>query len=49
MRQGGGEEEKASGGGGNVGEQGEGLSVLCGSFRECEGVQVSGEGDERGR
>ena len=42
VRQGGGVEEKASGGGGTAGDIGEGISGLWLSFRECDGIQVSG-------
>ena len=44
-RQGIGAEEKVDSGGGTAGEIVEGLSGLWCSFGECDGVQVSGEGD----
>ena len=46
MIQGGGAEEKADGGGGTMGDLGEGLSGLWRTFIECDGVQISGEGDD---
>ena len=48
MSQGGGAEEKAVGGGETAGELGEGLSGLWCTFRECDDVQISGEGDYGG-
>ena len=47
--QGGGAEEKAVSGGEIVGELGEGLSGLWRNFGKCDGVQVSGKGDDGGR
>ena len=45
---GGGAEEKAVSGGGIEGELGEGLSGLWKTFGKCDGVQVSGKGDDGG-
>ena len=42
VRQGGGAEAKADGGGETAGDLGEGLLGLCCSFREYDGVQISG-------
>ena len=41
-------EAKASGRGGTVGELGEGLSGLWITFGECDGVKISGKGDDVG-
>ena len=48
VRQGGGEEEKAVSGGGIEGELGEGPSGLWRTFGKCDGIQVSGKGDDGG-
>ena len=47
--QGGGAEEKAVDGGGIDIDLGEGLSGLWKTFGKCDGVQVSGKGDDGGR
>ena len=36
-----------AGGGGTLGELGEGILGLLRSFRECDGVQIYGEVDDR--
>ena len=48
VHQGGGAEEKAVSGGGIEGELGEGLSGLWRTFGKCDGVKVSGKGDDGG-
>ena len=48
VRQGGVAEDKAVRGGGIGGEPGEGLSGLWRTFGKCDGIQVSGKGDDGG-
>ena len=49
VRPGGGSEANAVGRGGTAGDLGEGLSGLWRTFGKCDGVQISGKGDDGAR